>query len=93
MRARALARAALTKRAVDAARYTGNGRAPCMLWDGKVPGFGLRVHPTGKRQLFVYYRNDQGRQREKTLGAVGCRSARHFGQETACAKRQFWISA
>ena len=71
MSARALARAALTKRAVDAARYTGNGRAPCVVWDGKVPGFGLRVHPTGRKVFVLRYRNQARQQRWMTLGAYG----------------------
>ena len=50
-------RPALTKRAADAAQYEGDGRRPFILWDGKVAGFGLRIHPTGRKTFVARYRN------------------------------------
>ena len=36
-------------------------------WDSELPGFGLRVHPSGRRTWFVMFRQ-RGRQRRASLG-------------------------
>ncbi len=41
------------------------------LWDDRIPGFGLRVHPTGRKTFIVKYRTLDGRQRKITLGRYG----------------------
>jgi integrase len=43
---------------------------PCILWDKDVPGFGLRVMPSGVKSYFVKYRAG-GRQRWVTIGRHG----------------------
>ena len=60
----------LTKRAIDAATYTGTGNARCVLWDDVVPGFGLRLFPSGRKAFVLSYRVD-GRKRLLTIGAYG----------------------
>lgn len=60
----------LTKRAVDAATYTGTGNARCVLWDDEIPGFGLRIYPGGRKSFLLSYRA-AGRKRLMTLGAYG----------------------
>ncbi len=60
----------LTKRAVDAATYTGTGNARCVLWDDEIPGFGLRIFPSGHKSFLLSYRT-AGRKRLLTLGAYG----------------------
>ena len=60
----------LTKRAVDAASYTGTGNARCVLWDDEIPGFGLRIYPGGRKAFLLSYRA-AGRKRMMTLGAYG----------------------
>ncbi len=60
----------LTKRAVDAATYTGIGNARCVLWDDEIPGFGLRIFPSGHKSFLISYRA-AGRKRLLTLGAYG----------------------
>ena len=57
----------LTKRAVDAARPAAMER---FVWDEGLPGFGLRVFPSGRKTFFVQYRS-QGRNRRFALGPYG----------------------
>ena len=57
----------LTKRVVDAARAEDGER---FLWDPELPGFGLRVRPSGRRYYVVQYRSN-GRTRRLTLGPHG----------------------
>lgn len=62
----------LTKRFVESLRPTGKDR---VVWDDKMPGFGLRVQPTGIRSYVVQYRNAQRRSRRLTIGKHGAVTA------------------
>jgi integrase len=62
--------ARLTKRTIDAATYTGENNARCVLWDDDPPGFGLRLFPSGKRSFVLSYRLNN-RKRLLTLGTYG----------------------
>jgi len=62
---------AITKRQADALTYDPNGPAQQVLWDGDLPGFGLRVFPSGVKSWVVLYRNRSGRSRLMTLGRYG----------------------
>jgi integrase len=41
------------------------------LWDSKVPGFGVRIYPSGKRMYGFQYRSKAGRQRRVAIGLHG----------------------
>jgi integrase len=58
----------LTKRFVESVKP-----AACdqVIFDDNIPGFGLRVLPSGVRSYLVQYRNHQGRSRRLTLGKHG----------------------
>lgn len=59
----------LTKRLIDAAAAPTAGDV--MLWDDDLPGFGVRIKPSGARSFVVQYRNSNGRSRRLTLGRYG----------------------
>src|SRR6478672_6447332 len=61
----------LTKRFVDAATPA-TGRF--IVWDTELPGFGLRVEPTGRKTFIARYRAGGGRTgilRQATVGRYG----------------------
>lgn len=59
----------LTQRQIDALRPR-PGRQ-YVVWDGALPGFGVRVNPKGTKTFILKYRLRSGRVRWKTLGRVG----------------------
>src|SRR6266567_2973767 len=58
----------LTKRFVESRKPEGKRM---VVFDDRLPGFGLRVMPGGKRFYFVQYRNAYGRSRWFTIGMHG----------------------
>lgn len=45
------------------------GKQMIEYWDDELPGFGLRVHPSGRRTWFVMFRQ-RGKQRGASLGTA-----------------------
>ncbi len=66
----AMATVKLTTKAIKAFQYEGDGKCRDVRWDTALPGFGLRVYPSGKTTFVAVYRV-KGRSRLYTLGAFG----------------------
>lgn len=60
----------LTKRTIDSFVYEGNGTERDVRWDDRLPGFGLRVYPSGRKSFVLSYRC-KGRKRLMVLGRYG----------------------
>jgi len=62
----------LIKSVVEAARYTGDAEKNehCIIWDSRLPGYGLRIYPSGKKSFFISYRI-RGRKRRMVIGRFG----------------------
>jgi integrase len=58
----------LTKRTVDNVKP---GNKDVWLWDAELPGFGLRVKPSGNKSYLIQYRNVHGATRRFTIGKHG----------------------
>ncbi len=58
----------LTKQVADALPKAGANE---IVWDTEMPGFGLRVKPSGVRSWVIQYRTRGGRSRRLTLGRYG----------------------
>lgn len=59
----------LTKRTIDMTHPIASGDV--FLWDDGMPGFGIRVKPSGVKSFVVQYRNAHGRTRRVTVGRYG----------------------
>lgn len=57
------------------------------LWDQTVPGFGVRIFPSGKRSYVVQYRLKDRRQRKRSLGQHGV-----ITLEQARASARNWLA-
>ncbi len=75
----------ITKRVVD--QTVADGKE-AWVWDSEVKGFGLRVHPTGRKVYIVEYRpGDGGRNARKTRLTIGAHGS-HWTASTAREEAQ-----
>ena len=58
----------LTKRLIDSLSAKDKD---LVVWDGELPGFGVRVKPSGVKSFCIQYRNEAGRSRRVTIGRYG----------------------
>ncbi|WP_430802879.1 Arm DNA-binding domain-containing protein [Brevundimonas nasdae] len=62
------------------------------VFDIQLPGFHVRVQPSGRKSYAVFYRNADGRQRTITLGRTDLLKAEHAREGAAasggCAERR-----
>ena len=59
----------LTKKIVE--KTQANNQRDVFIWDSTLPGFGLRVYPSGIRKYIVQYRIRDNRQRRAVIGPHG----------------------
>ena len=57
----------LTKREIDSLK---GGNTEQVVFDEELPGFGVRVKPSGAKSWLIQYRNQHGRSRRLTLGST-----------------------
>ena len=61
----------LTKRSIDTFTYQGDGQSRDVRWDDAMPGFGVRIYPSGRKAFVLSYRNGGGKKRLVVLGTYG----------------------
>jgi len=64
----------ISKRTVDALKSAQQKR-DIVIWDNKLPGFGVRMKPSGVISYVIQYRNNHGTSRRYTLGRHGVLTA------------------
>ncbi len=58
----------LSKRTIDALETS---EKDYFVWDASLPGFGVRVLPSGRKSFLIQYRDKSGRTRRQGLGRYG----------------------
>lgn len=72
----------LTKTVVDKSHAR---EKPYFVWCGDLPGFGVRIYPSGRKVYYADYRNRDGARKRMTIGAHGkitCEEARKLAMAT-----------
>ena len=62
----------ISKRSVDAAKPR---EVQYILWDSEIPGFGVKVLPTGRKTYLLKYRTQSGQIRKPSIGVHGALTA------------------
>ena len=61
----------LTKRKIESLEYDPDGPSKQVVYDDRLPNFGVRLNPGGSKSFVIRYRNEHGRHRDLTLGRFG----------------------
>ncbi len=72
---------ALTKRGIDRLNYDPDGPKQQIRFDSELPGFGVRVFPSGVKSFVIWYRS-RGQKRLMTIGRYGAMTL-HQARERA----------
>lgn len=83
-----MAKIRLTKKSVEAIIP---GEKDVIVWDEDLPGFGMKVTPSGKRSYFCYFRTLGGQERRPSIGQHGvltCDEARNIAKDMLAEVRQ-----
>ncbi len=64
----------LTKKLIDSLKPDPDPKKTVLVWDDSLPGFGVRVLPSGKKSFFFFFRDDSGKQHRVSLGLFGVRT-------------------
>jgi integrase len=81
---------ALTKRRIDELKFDASGPAQQIHFDDSLPGFGVRVYPSGRKSFVLWYRTSTGRKRLAVIGGYGeftLQQARERAQRAMVAVR------
>lgn len=60
----------LTQATVKKFSYRGDGKSRDVRWDDALPGFGVRIYPSGNKAFVLSYRNQFGAKKLLTLGSA-----------------------
>lgn len=72
----------LTRSLID--RIAPDCASEMVIWDASLPGFGVRVKPSGVKSFIIQYRNrTTGRSRRKTIGRYGPLMSLHQARDIA----------
>jgi len=77
----------LTKSYIDKLTYSKRNHVHDIHWDESLPGFGLRVYPSGKKVFVIHYRV-KGRKHYKLVARYGTMT---LEQAREAAKREFVV--
>lgn len=58
----------LTQSKIPQLKHPGGGNRAMIFWDDSLPGFGVRVYPSGRRSYVIIYRTENGLKRWLTVG-------------------------
>ena len=61
----------LTKKKIDNLEYDPDRSATQIIWDTRLPNFGIRIYESGRKSFVIRYRNEHGRKQYMTLGKYG----------------------
>lgn len=77
---------------VKALRFDLEGPKTQIVWDSELPGFGLRLYPSGKKSWIVFYRIGRGRAASQRFHVLGS-TAKLSPDQARTRARRFMVEA